>query len=165
MTARGNTSRSAAVRRSQLASGGRQILPRGRQMTLPRRTPPAASISLRKPYWRPALTFTWERASCSSGSTANSRNPRHFDRIEGGRLCQALHIDSKSVLDALRRVKKCFRHSISCLRHSPAFKKRVTGLGRVVRPHVLDHLPEGPGLLPGRRNAPMDGRESGSFPG
>ena len=43
---------------------------------------------------------------------ANSRNPRHFNIIEGGRVYQALHIDSKSVLDALCRVKKCFRHSI-----------------------------------------------------
>ena len=47
----------------------------------------------------------------SKGIT-NSRNPRHFDTIEGGRVYQALHIDSKSVLDALCRVKKCFRHSI-----------------------------------------------------
>ena len=38
-------------------------------------------------------------------STANSRNPRHFNIIEGGRVYQALHIlyyvESKSVLDAL----------------------------------------------------------------
>ena len=47
-----------------------------------------------------------------SGSTANSRNPRHFDTIEGGRVSQALHIDSKSLSDALCRVKKCFGHSI-----------------------------------------------------
>ena len=55
-------------------------------------------------------------------SLANSRNPRHFDTIEGGRVYQVLHIDSKSVLDvyvesksvldALCRVKKCLRHSI-----------------------------------------------------
>ena len=37
---------------------------------------------------------------------------RHFHKIEGGRVCQALHIDSKSVLDALCRVKKCFRRSM-----------------------------------------------------
>ena len=42
----------------------------------------------------------------------NSRNPRHFDIIEGGRVYQALHIDSKSVLDALRRVKKCLGRSV-----------------------------------------------------
>ena len=29
------------------------------------------------------------------------RNPRHFATIEGGRVYQALHIESKSVLDAL----------------------------------------------------------------
>ena len=43
---------------------------------------------------------------------ANSRNTLHFDTIEGGRVCQALHIDSKSVLDALCRVKTCLRQSI-----------------------------------------------------
>ena len=37
------------------------------------------------------------------------RNPRHFGTIEGGRVYQALHIESKSVLDALCRVKKCRR--------------------------------------------------------
>ena len=42
----------------------------------------------------------------------NSRNPRPFDTIEGGRVYQALHIDSKSVLDALCRVKKCLRRSM-----------------------------------------------------
>ena len=36
-------------------------------------------------------------------------NPRHLDKIEGGRVHQALHIDAKSVLDALCRVKKCLR--------------------------------------------------------
>ena len=46
-----------------------------------------------------------------TGAT-NSRNPRHLDGIEGGRVYQAPHIDSKSVLDALRRVKKCFRRSM-----------------------------------------------------
>ena len=55
------------------------------------------------------------RAIFSDPVMTNSRNPRHFDTIEGGRVYQALHIDSKSgcasVLDALRRVKKCFRHS------------------------------------------------------
>ena len=39
--------------------------------------------------------------------TANSRNPRHLDTIEGGRVYQALHIESKSVLDAPYRLKKC----------------------------------------------------------
>ena len=51
------------------------------------------------------------------------RNPRHLDRIEGGRMYKALRAESKSVLDALLyvesksvfnavcRVKKCFRHS------------------------------------------------------
>ena len=42
-------------------------------------------------------------------SMANSRNPRHFDGIEGGRVYQAPHIDAKSVLDVLRRVKMCLR--------------------------------------------------------
>ena len=39
------------------------------------------------------------------------RNPRHFNIIEGWRVYQALHIDSKSVLDAPCRVKKCLRRS------------------------------------------------------
>ena len=43
---------------------------------------------------------------------AKPRNPRHFDTIEGRRVCQALHMDSKSVLDALCRVKKCLRRSM-----------------------------------------------------
>ena len=38
---------------------------------------------------------------------ANSRNPRDLGIIEGGRVHQALHQDSKNVLDALCRVKKC----------------------------------------------------------
>ena len=42
----------------------------------------------------------------------NSRNPRHFNIIEGGRVHQALHIDSKSALYALCRVKKCLRPSM-----------------------------------------------------
>ena len=45
-------------------------------------------------------------------SLAKPRNPRHFDTIEGGRVYQALHIEPKSVLDALRRVKKCLRRSM-----------------------------------------------------
>ena len=52
------------------------------------------------------------RRTLRRSSSTNSRNPRHFDGIEGGRVYQALHIDSKSVSDALCRVKKCFRHSI-----------------------------------------------------
>ena len=52
------------------------------------------------------------RAARSELGETNSRNPRHFNIIEGGRVYQALHIDSKSVLDALCRVKKCLRHSI-----------------------------------------------------
>ena len=40
-------------------------------------------------------------------SITNPRKPRHFDTIEGGRVYQALHIDSKSVLDALCRNKTC----------------------------------------------------------
>ena len=40
------------------------------------------------------------------------RNPRNFGTIEGGKVCQALHIESKSVLDALCRVKKCLRRSM-----------------------------------------------------
>ena len=46
-----------------------------------------------------------------AGGPANSRNPRHLDTIEGRRVYQALHIESKSFLDTLRRVKKCLRHS------------------------------------------------------
>ena len=42
----------------------------------------------------------------------NSRDPRHFNIIEGGRVYQALHIDSKSVLDAPYRLKKCLRRSM-----------------------------------------------------
>ena len=42
----------------------------------------------------------------------NSRNPRNLDSIEGGRVYQALHIESKSVLDALCRAKKCLRRSM-----------------------------------------------------
>ena len=40
-----------------------------------------------------------------------------------------MYVESKSVLDALCRVKRCFRHSIECLRHTPAFKKRKAGYG------------------------------------
>ena len=42
----------------------------------------------------------------------NSRNPRHFSIIEGRRVYQALYVESKSVLDALCRVKKRLRRSI-----------------------------------------------------
>ena len=35
---------------------------------------------------------------------ANSRNPRHFDKIEGGRVSQALHT-------VYNRLKKCLRRS------------------------------------------------------
>ena len=45
-------------------------------------------------------------------SMTKPRNPRDFDKIEGGRVYQALYLDSKSVLDALCRVKKCLRRSI-----------------------------------------------------
>ena len=48
----------------------------------------------------------------------NSRNPRHVNIIEGGRVYQALHIDSERVLgskiDALCRVKKCVGRSTVC---------------------------------------------------
>ena len=37
---------------------------------------------------------------CYSGTS--SRNPRDFDTIEGGTVCQALHVDSESVLDAYK---------------------------------------------------------------
>ena len=43
---------------------------------------------------------------------AKPRNPRHFGKIEGGRVYQALYIEPKSVLDALCRVKKCLRRSM-----------------------------------------------------
>ena len=43
---------------------------------------------------------------------ANSRNRRHFGTFEGGRVYQALQIESKSVLDAPYRVKKCLRRSM-----------------------------------------------------
>ena len=44
--------------------------------------------------------------------SANSRNPRRLATFEGGRVYQALHIESRSVLDALCRVKKCLRRSM-----------------------------------------------------
>ena len=44
---------------------------------------------------------------------AKPRNPRNVAPIEGGRV-YALHIDLKSVLDALCRVKKCLRRSMRC---------------------------------------------------
>ena len=40
------------------------------------------------------------------------RNPRPLDTIEGGRVYKALRVESKSVLDALCRVKKCLRRTM-----------------------------------------------------
>ena len=52
------------------------------------------------------------QALAASNSATNSRDPRHFDKIEGGRVYQELYVDSKSVLDALCRApKKCLRRS------------------------------------------------------
>ena len=48
----------------------------------------------------------------SAARRPKPRNPRHFGTIEGGRVYQALHIESESVLDALRRVRKCLRRSV-----------------------------------------------------
>ena len=65
---------------------------------------------------RTGCTIEWDAPTSTGGIPLTgfilSRNPRHFDIIEGGRVYQALHIDSKSVLDALCRVKKCLRPSI-----------------------------------------------------
>ena len=45
-------------------------------------------------------------------------------------MSQTLYVEPKSVLDALCRVKKCFRHFIWRLRHPPAFKKAGYGARR-----------------------------------
>ena len=50
---------------------------------------------------------------------------RHF--IQTQKVSSTLYVESKSVFDALCRVKKCLRRSIWCLRHSPAFKKAGYG--------------------------------------
>ena len=84
---------------------------------------PQPSVGCWCSWWPPAFSIIYgtDRESrrrlanshASTTSTTNSRNPRHFNIIEGGRVYyQALHVDSKSVLDAVCRVKKCFRHSI-----------------------------------------------------
>ena len=60
------------------------------------------------------LSYTWDfvRAEVrQERRRTKPRNPRHFATVEGGRVYQALHIDSESVLDAPYRLKKCLRRS------------------------------------------------------
>ena len=67
-----------------------------------------------------ASSFAEASAALSQGASVSAdalgkaypRNPRRFETIEGGRVYQALYVESKSVLDALCRVKKCLRRSM-----------------------------------------------------
>ena len=73
----------------------------------------AGDVELEVDYGAQVQCLAWSPSSAQlAAGSPNPRNPRHFGTIEGGRVYQALHIESKSVLDALCRVKKCLRRSM-----------------------------------------------------
>ena len=73
--------------------------------------PESETAAMKEYGWRPKRLGS-ETAPAEYGQLPQPASFCQIDGFEGGKVCQALHTESKNIFDVLCRVKKCLGRSM-----------------------------------------------------